>query len=61
MRELRNVYKIDKKPLGQGAFGKVYRATNRNDSSVVVAIKVIDKKYLDEEELKDIMNEVEFL
>jgi len=39
----------------------VYRAKNRNDHSIVVAIKVIDKRNLDEDELKDTMMEVEFL
>jgi serine/threonine protein kinase len=32
--------------LGSGSFGKVFKAPNRNDPSLTVAIKVLDKEKL---------------
>ena len=43
--ELKANYFINAKTLilGQGAFGKVFKTTNKNDTSMKVAIKVLDK------------------
>jgi serine/threonine protein kinase len=39
------------KVLGAGSFGKVFLAQNRKDPSIQIAIKVIKKAGLDEEDL----------
>jgi len=36
--------------LGVGAFGKVFKTTNKHDASFKVAIKVIDKSKLQDQE-----------
>jgi hypothetical protein len=43
-KELKMVYSIDgKKPLGEGAYGKVFKATNTKNKSQKYAIKQIKK------------------
>ena len=42
--ELRLTYDIDEDLLGSGSFGKVFKATDKKDKSMEVAIKTIDKK-----------------
>jgi serine/threonine protein kinase len=44
LADLKEQWNINPKMLGQGAFGKVYKATNKVDPSYAVAIKIIDKK-----------------
>ena len=46
---------------GSGTFGKIFFATNKDDPSIRVAIKVIDKKKLDEVELEILNNEVRMM
>lgn len=43
---LRRTYRIGKQ-IGEGNFGKVFEATLTADSSCKVAIKVLDKKFMD--------------
>ena len=38
-----NRYKISRKVLGSGGFGKVFKASSTNDPSLKFAIKAIDK------------------
>jgi serine/threonine protein kinase len=46
-KDMRQLYDLDeKKPLGEGSFGKVYRARNKQDKSVEIAIKMISKRGL---------------
>lgn len=61
VKRLKQVYDIEMKVLGAGAFGKIFFATNKDDSSIRVAIKVIDKKKLDEVELEILNNEVRMM
>lgn len=49
------------KLLGNGSYGKVYLANNKSDSSHKVAIKVINKQDLDEEDLESLRAEVSIL
>ena len=42
VEDIKKVYEINKKPLGQGQFGTVYRATQK-DSGNEVALKSISK------------------
>ena len=55
---LRAVYNIDKTCLGSGSYGKVFKGSNKKDSKMEVAIKVINKKGMSEEDVEMIMNEI---
>lgn len=46
--------------LGTGAFGKVFKSYNRNDPSIKVAIKVIDKSKM-ADSMDAIMEEIQVL
>ena len=46
--------------LGVGAFGKVYKTTNRYDTSMRVAIKVLDKSKM-EGHMEMLMDEIQTL
>jgi len=54
---LKHTYKIGKL-IGQGNYGKVYSATLKRDPLVKVAIKVLDKKNMDNEDLQSLKHEV---
>lgn len=56
--DLKKQYDIELKPLGEGSYGKVFRAFNKADPSSKVAIKVIKKAGLDAEDLLSIAREV---
>ena len=56
--DLKKQYNIELKPLGEGSFGKVFRAVNRSDSTQLVAIKVINKHGLDADDILSINREV---
>lgn len=62
VNELKQNYIIDGKTkvLGSGAFGKVFMTTNKVDTSLKVAIKVLDKEKL-RESIECIMEEVAIL
>lgn len=48
---LKNTYEIDMKVLGSGSFGKVFLAKNKKDHSMQIAIKVIKKSNLTDDDL----------
>ena len=58
---LRSAYNIEKTCLGSGSYGKVFRGTNKKDSAMQVAIKVINKKGMTEEDVEMISNEIELM
>ena len=62
VRELKQNYCIDKttQVLGTGAFGKVFKSYNRNDPSIKVAIKVLDKSKM-ADSIDTIMEEIQVL
>ena len=43
LAQLKAQYDIETKVLGKGAFGKVYRATDKMNPEFKVAIKVLNK------------------
>lgn len=61
VKELNKQYKIQRKPLGAGSYGQVFKATNIKNEEHVVAVKVIEKTGLSKEEINEIMNEVAIL
>ena len=61
MHVLKATYDINSKVLGAGSFGKVFLAHDRQNPKFQVAIKVINKSKLDEEEIKNLKNEVRIM
>ena len=55
---LKKQYQIDKNVLGAGSFGKVFLGTNLKDKSMKVAIKVLDKSKMDQDELDSVNTEI---
>jgi serine/threonine protein kinase len=47
--------------IGEGNFGKVYEAKLTADSSCQVAIKVLDKKFMDADEIKSLHYEIQIM
>ena len=41
--DLKKKYEIEKKCLGKGQYGKIYKAVDKDDPSIQIAIKVINK------------------
>ena len=44
LKDLKANYNIDQNVIGCGATGKVFKANNKKDKSIKIAIKVINKK-----------------
>ena len=44
--------------MGKGSFGKVFLGTNKSDEDMKVAIKVINKSGMRQDEINDLQNEV---
>lgn len=59
--DLKKQYNIDLKPLGEGSFGKVFKASNKRDPTYKVAIKVINKHGMDKDDLLSISREVSIM
>jgi calcium-dependent protein kinase len=57
-KDLKKQYDIELKPLGEGSFGKVFKASNKSDPTVKVAVKVINKHGMDADDLLSISREV---
>ena len=57
-KDMQKLYNIDKKLLGEGSFGKVFKATNKKDKTIAIAIKAIAKANLDQDDLDALENEV---
>ena len=61
VKELRAQYNINRNVLGSGSFGQVFKAVNKKDKTMEVAIKVINKLEMSPEDLAEIMDEVNIL
>ena len=57
-KDMQNLYNIDKKLLGEGSYGKVFKAFNKKDKTIEIAIKAIAKAHLDDDDLAALENEV---
>ena len=55
---MKKKYKIDYKCLGSGSFGKVFAAVDQNDSSIKIAVKVINKNGMSKDDLTALESEV---
>lgn len=55
---MKDTYDIDMKVLGAGSYGKVFLATSRKDKSIQVAVKVIKKQKMSDEDLLGLQREV---
>ena len=51
VEDLRKQYTITPKPLGEGSYGKVFKATNIKNDKMTIAIKTINKTNMSEEDL----------
>jgi calcium-dependent protein kinase len=60
-KDMQKLYNIDKKLLGEGSFGKVFKATNKKDKTIAIAIKAIAKANLDQDDLDALENEVQIM
>jgi calcium-dependent protein kinase len=61
LNDLKETYDIDQKVLGSGSYGKVFKACDKKDKSMVMAIKVINKSKLDPEDLESLKSEVKLM
>lgn len=59
MKKQYDIY--DKNPLGEGSFGKVFKARNKEDSSHVLAIKVIKKYGMAPKDILGLQREVSIM
>jgi len=58
-KDMQRLYNIDsKKLLGEGSYGKVFKASNKKDKTIEIAIKAIAKAKLDADDLAALENEV---
>ena len=51
-------YDINFKSLGSGSFGKVFSAVDKKDSSIKIAIKVINKSHMSKDDIESLKNEI---
>jgi len=61
LKDLTATYNINEKVLGSGSYGKVFSATDKENPDFKIAVKVIGKKKLDAEDLKNLRNEVKIM
>ena len=60
--DLKETYDIDQNNvLGSGYYGKVFKANDKKDKTLQIAIKVINKSKLDPEDLISLQNEVKIM
>jgi calcium-dependent protein kinase len=61
LSDLKETYNIDQKVLGSGSYGKVFKACDKKDATLEIAIKVINKSKLDPDDLESLKNEVKLM
>jgi len=60
-KQIKKYYKVSKDIIGKGAFAKVYMGHSVANPGLKVAVKIINKLYLGEEDLNAIGDEVQSL
>ena len=58
VKDIKRLYKLSHTMIGSGAFGKVFEAESLADPEVKVAIKVLNKKKMNDKEKEAITEEV---
>ena len=61
VHQLKQQYDVGKSLLGKGAFGKVYKGTDRLNPEFKVAIKVLNKQKMTDSDLTHAMDEIDLL
>lgn len=61
LADLKKLWKLDHKCLGEGSYGKVYRATSLMDPKRVVAVKIINKRGMDFFTIRSLEQEIYLL
>jgi serine/threonine protein kinase len=61
LKDLNKLYKINLTYKSKGSIGKFYEATSRKNPDYKIAIKIVEKRDMDEEELMNLAREVEIL
>ena len=61
LEDIKKYYTMESTALGRGAFGKVFKAVSLTDKSFQVAIKVLNKKNMSKNDIKEINGEVQIL
>jgi calcium-dependent protein kinase len=61
VEKLKQQYEINMKVLGSGSYGKVFLAENKQDRSIRIAIKVMNKRDMTEEDLEGLRREVQIM
>lgn len=59
--KLKAQYDINMKVLGSGSYGKVFLAQNKEDPSIKIAIKVMNKRDMTEDDLQSLRREVQIM
>ena len=55
-------YEVDtRNPLGKGGYGKVYRAINKKDKNIKIAVKTVKKSLYNSNDLESLHRELEIL
>ena len=61
LQDLNKLYKINLTYKSKGTMGKIYEATSRKNPDYKIAIKIIEKRGMNQDELTNLIREVENL
>ena len=61
LKDLNKLYKMNLTYKSKGTFGKIYEAHSRKNPDYKIAIKIVEKRGMDEDELTNLAREVEVL
>ena len=59
--KLKSQYDINMKVLGSGSYGKVFLAQNKQDATIKIAIKVMNKRDMSDDDLLSLRREVSIM